>query len=137
MGGLKYDDGGDIVGGRCAACAPSCGVRCVVGSLVVPSRNEHRDGLSSLGARDPKGPIENPLHPGTEYPAPRRHVALNNRAVPSVYRDLPPAMSGRLGEEVHGQGCCVRLGHIRRVDLWKRDAASLQNGTAAICGRSP
>ena len=109
MDGLKYDDGGDIVSGRCTACTSSSGVCRIVGSLIVASRDEDRDGFAPLGACDPKGPVKDPLYLGAEYPAPGRHIALDNRAVPGVYRDLPPATCGRLCEEVHGQGSRVRL----------------------------
>ena len=68
--GLEYKDRRDIVGSRRVTSAPGCGVCRVVSSLVVSSRDEDRDGLPSLGTRDPKGPVENPLHSGAEDPAP-------------------------------------------------------------------
>ena len=123
--GLERNSGGDIVSGRRAASTVRGGKRRVMGSLVVASWDEDRDGFTPLGARSPKGSVEDSLYLGAEYPAPGRHIALDHGAVPGVYRDLPPAVCGRLSEEVHGQGSRVRLSLWSRVNLGKRDAADL------------
>ena len=89
--GLERNSGGDIVGGRRAAGAVRGGERRVMGGLVVATRDEDRNGLTTLGASFPEGTVEDALNPGAENPPPGGHVPLNHGAIAAMDGDLPPA----------------------------------------------